>query len=269
MSIIEAILLGVIQGATEFLPISSSGHLVIVPALLAMPPADLTLIGVLHLGSLLAVIVYFRRDLGAITAGVWRGLRQRAPLANPEARLGWLILAGSVPAAALGLSLESFFEEVFGAPRAAAFFLLITAVLLVIGERLLDGRKTPAQMRWADALIIGSFQAFALLPGISRSGSTIVGGLVRGLDRPAATRFSFLLGVPAILGAGLLSLLDILTEEAAFAPSVYLAGFAAAAVTGYLCIYFLLRWVRSHTLYPFAVYCALVGGGYLLWSFFT
>lgn len=269
MSIIEAILLGILQGATEFLPISSSGHLVIIPAIFTMTPPDLTMIGVLHLGTLLAVLVYFWRDLWAILTAVLRGLRHRQPLATTEARVGWLIVIGSIPAVVIGLLFESTLEEIFSQPEAAAFFLLVTAVLLVIGEKMLSGQKMPAQMNWTDALTIGSFQAFALLPGVSRSGSTIVGGLIRGLDRPTATRFSFLLGVPAILGAGLLSLLDILKATAAYPPVTYAAGFLAAAVTGYLCIHFLLRWVRSHTLYIFAVYCALVGGGYLFFSFLT
>lgn len=267
MSIIEAIFLGIIQGATEFLPISSSGHLVILPAIFTMTPPDLAMIGVLHLGTLLAVLLYFGADLWLIATAVLRGLRQKQPFAAAEARLGWLIALGSIPAVALGLGFADPLEELFSAPGAAAAFLLLTAVLLLIGEKMLSGHKTPAQMSWPDALIIGLFQAFALLPGISRSGSTIVGGLARGLDRHTATRFSFLLGVPVILGAGLLSLLDILSEEATNAPVIYVVGFIAAAITGYLCIHFLLQWVRRHTLYPFAVYCALLGGGYLLYTF--
>lgn len=267
MNIIEAIFLGILQGATEFLPISSSGHLVIIPAIVDMPPADLTMIGVLHLGTLLAVLIYFWRDLWGILTAVLRDLRRRQPLASTESRLGWLIVVGSIPAVVLGLLFASALEEIFSQPEAAAFFLLITAVLLVIGERMLSGDKEVARMNWTDALTIGSFQAFALLPGVSRSGSTIVGGLIRGLDRPTATRFSFLLGVPAILGAGLLSLLDIVNAQASEAPIIYAAGFVAAAVTGYVCIAFLLRWVRTHTLYIFAIYCTVVGGGYLLVSF--
>lgn len=269
MSVIEAIILGFIQGATEFLPISSSGHLVILPTLFHMASPDLTMIGVLHLGTLVAVLIYFWRDLWAIATAVLRGLAQKQPFATTEARLGWLIALGSVPAVVLGLLFATALEEVFSEPAAAAAFLLVTAGLLVGGEKMLSGSKMPAQMNWKDALTIGSFQAFALLPGVSRSGSTIVGGLIRGLDRPTATRFSFLLGVPAILGAGLLSLVDILTEEAVNSPATYAAGFVAAAVTGYLCIHFLLRWVRSHTLYIFAVYCALIGGGYLLVTLLT
>ena len=125
-------------------------------------------------------------------------------------------------------------------------------------------------MTWTDAIVIGFFQLFALMPGISRSGTTIVGSLIRGLDRQTAARYSFLLGVPAILGAGLLSILDMITvDNLPFAISVYIASFIAAAITGYICIHFLLRWVREHTLYPFAIYCALFGVGYLLYWFLS
>lgn len=266
MSLLEAIFLGILQGATEFLPISSSGHLVIIPAVFELTPPDLVFIGLVHLGTLLAVLVYFRQDILDILRGWFAGLWQRQPMASTESRLGWYILAGTIPAAAAGFFLESFFEEVFGAPTVAAFFLLVTGVFLVIGERLLSGEKTFATMGWLDAIVIGLFQMFALFPGLSRSGSTITGGLLRGLDRPSAARYSFLLGIPAIAGAGLLSLLDIFGAEQTVSLGVYAAGFAAAAVSGYLCIAFLLSWVKSHSLYVFAAYCFLVGGLYLLFT---
>ena len=270
MSIIEAIILGMIQGATEFLPISSSGHLVLLPEIFGWGAADLTLIGIVHLGTLVAILIYFWRDLWQILTAVLAGIRSRELMGTTDARLGWLIVIGSVPAVAAGLLLQDFFEQVFATPQAAAFFLLVTAVLLVIGEKMLSGVKSVGQMDWKDAGIIGLFQSLALFPGLSRSGSTIVGGLLRGLDRPTATRFSFLLGIPAFLGAGLLSIKDIVTAPVMpYTTAVYVAGFLAAAVVGYVCIYFLLRWVRSHSLYIFAIYCALLGGGYLLYSFIT
>lgn len=269
MSIIEAIILGIIQGASEFLPISSDGQLVLLPAIFNMTPPDLTLIGILHLGTLTAMLAYFWRDLWVIVTAVIRALLQKKPLATTDARLGWLIAVGTIPAVTIGLLLKDWLETVFTHPETAAFFLLVTAVFLIVGERMLSGTKTIATMSWGDTLLIGVFQATALLPGLSRSGSTIAGGLIRGLDRPTATRFSFLLGVPAILGAGLLSLVEVLTETPTYTPMVYVAGYLAAAITGYLCIAFLLRWVRDHTLYPFAIYCALLGGGYLIYSLLT
>jgi undecaprenyl-diphosphatase len=268
MSIIEAIFIGIIQGATEFLPISSSGHLVLLPEIFRMPSPDLTLIGLVHTGTLLAVIIYFRRDLWEIMTAVLRDLSQHQPLASKEAKLGWLIVVGSIPVALIGLPFADFFEEVFSSPRVAAAFLLLTALLLVLGERALSGRKTITDMTWTDTLIIGLFQTIALFPGVSRSGSTIVGGLSRGLDRPTAARFSFLLGIPAIAGAGLQSILSMFSAEGMqFSAGVYIFAFLAAALSGYACIHWLLTWVKNHTLYGFAAYVALFSILYLLYSF--
>jgi undecaprenyl-diphosphatase len=267
MKLMEAILLGVIQGATEFLPISSSGHLVLLPEILGITRPDLSMAGLVHAGTLLAVLIYFRRDIWAILTAVWRGLADRQPWAEAESRLGWLILLGTVPVGIAGLTLNDFFERVFGAPAIVAGFLLVTAVLLVIGERQLTGEKLLANMTWADALIVGGFQLLALFPGLSRSGSTIIGGLLRGFDRPTATRFSFLIGIPAIAAAGLLSILEIFTvTEAAYGLLIYLAAFFAAAISGYLCIHLLLTWVKNHGLYIFAAYCALFGTLFLIFS---
>ncbi len=269
MSIIEAIIIGFIQGATEFLPISSSGHLVLLPEIFQMTNPDLTLIGLVHAGTLLAVLIYFRQDLWNIITAVLRNLSQRQPMASSDARLGWFIVVGSIPVAVIGLPLESFFEDIFGSPRAAAGFLLVTAVLLVLGERMLSGKKDIPQMTWTDAIVIGLFQVMALFPGVSRSGSTIVGGLSRGLDRPTAARYSFLLGIPAILGAGLQAILDIFQANGnGFSTGVYIAAFIAAGVTGYACIHWLLTWVKNHTLYGFAAYVALFSVIFLLISFF-
>jgi undecaprenyl-diphosphatase len=270
MSIIEAIIIGIIQGATEFLPISSSGHLVLLPELFKMTPPDLTLIGLVHAGTLLAVLIYFRRDLWNIITAVLRDLSKRQPLASADARLGWFIVVGSIPVAIIGLPLEGFFEDVFHSPRAVAGFLLVTAVLLIVGERMLSGNKAIAQMGWTDAIIIGLSQVLALFPGISRSGSTIVGGLLRGLDRSSAARYSFLLGIPAIGGAGLKAVSDIFNANGtSFATNVYIFAFIAAAVSGYACIHWLLTWVRNHTLYGFAAYVTLFSLFFLLISFFT
>jgi len=269
MSILEAIILGIIQGATEFLPISSSGHLVLIPAIFGLTQPSLNIIAVAHLGTLVAVVIYFHRELWAITTAVVAGLWKRDPLGTPDAQLGWYIAVGSIPAATAGLLFADTFDEIFGNPTAVAFFLLVTALLLVLGERMLTGDKPLAEMTWMDSIIIGFFQMLALFPGISRSGSAITGGLLRGLDRETAARYSFLLGVPAILGAGLLSILDM-QQSGALASEwqILLAEFLAAAVVGYACIYFLLAWLRSHSLYIFAAYCALLGGGYLLWTYF-
>ncbi len=270
MSIIEAIILGIIQGATEFLPISSSGHLVLIPEIFGLPSADLTMVGVVHLGTLVAVFIYFGKDIWAIVTAVIQSILKRDLMGTTDARLGWLIALGSIPAVFFGFLLEDFFGKIFSSPTVVAFFLLITSGMLVIGEKILSGEKEVSQMNWKDAALIGLFQSFALFPGISRSGSTIVGGLQRGLDRPTATRFSFLLGIPVILGAGIFSVIDIVQNpQTTQEPFIYLVAFLTAATVGYVCIYFLLRWVRNHSLYIFAVYTALLGGGYLLYTFFA
>jgi undecaprenyl-diphosphatase len=266
MSLLEAIIIGIIQGATEFLPISSDGHLVLIPAVFGLPQPDLVLIGLVHAGTLLAILSYFRRDLIAIIRAVLSGLARRDPFATSDARLGYFMILGSIPAAIVGLLALDFFEAQFGSPTVAAVGLLITAAFLVVGERLKSGTKSLDRLTWLDTLIIGLFQVLALLPGISRSGTTIAAGLGRGLDRPTAARFSFLVGLPAIAGAGLLSILDIFSAQGSLPLGHYAAAFVAAAVVGYGCIAFLLNWVKRHTLYPFAVYCAVVG---LLYLFFT
>lgn len=269
MSIIEAIFIGIVQGATEFLPISSSGHAVLLPALLDMSNPGLSLIAVAHQGTLLAVVVYFFRDLWDILIAVLTGLWHGEPLGTPDARLGWYIALGSVPAAVAGLTLGDFFESIFARPIFAAGFLLVTALLLYVGERLVRRRrqsehKVIRQLGAVDAFLVGVFQMFALFPGISRSGSTITAGLWRGLDRETAARFSFLLGVPAILGAGILELFKLETAALNAQLPTFLTAFVAAAISGYLCIHFLLTWLKQHSLYVFVVYCALAGVAYLL-----
>lgn len=267
MTIIEAIILGIIQGATEFLPISSSGHLLLVPSLFNLSEPNLNGIAIAHQGTLLAILVYFRRDLWAILKGVVHGLRQRQPMATAEARIGWYIAAGTIPAIIIGFSLADTIDELFAHPTTAAFMLIITGLILILGERLLTGSTRTEQMKWRDALIIGLAQALALIPGISRSGTTISAGLGRGLSRPAAARYSFLLGVPAIAGAGLLAFVDLAQSPTVTQELNLLAiTFITAAVVGYLCILFLLNWVRSRSLYIFAAYCISFGAIFLLIS---
>ena len=258
MDLIEAIFLGIVQGATEFLPISSSGHLVLFPALFGLPEPGLTLVSIAHQGTMVAVLIYFWRDLCHVR-GVVQGLARRQPLGTADARLGWLIVAGTIPAGLAGLLFEDFFEELFGEPRYTALFLLGTALLLIAGERLRRGEKSIGQLSLLDAIVVGLFQMVALLPGI-RAAGTITGLIRGGLDREPAARFSFLLGVPAIAGAGLLALVDPLQAADLGANwTLYAATFIAAALTGYACIYFLLAWLRSHSLYLFAAYCTVLG----------
>jgi undecaprenyl-diphosphatase len=266
MTLLDAIILGIIQGATEFLPVSSSGHSVLLPALLGMAQPDLAASVIAHLGTLLAVVIYFARDLWGIMVAALASLRDRQLMATAESRLAWYIVVGCIPAALLGLALESWFEALFHNPRWAALFLLATAVILITGERLLSGHKKLADMTWLDAIVIGLFQAVALLPGVSRSGSTIMAGLMRGLNRELAARYSFLLSVPIIFGAGLVEIAKLFSADIAIPIAPLVATFVTSALVGYGCIYFLMAWLRQRSLYPFAIYCALFGIGFLLFG---
>jgi undecaprenyl-diphosphatase len=259
MDILQAIVLGILQGATEFVPVSSSGHLVLVPWLLGWGDPGLVFDTVVHWGTLLAVLAYFWRDWWALLTAWLRGLA-RWDWSAPEARLAWLLVVGTIPAAVLGYLLEDFFESLFGEPAWVSFFLLVTAGLLALAERLGPRRRRVEELGWADALLVGLGQAAAIAPGISRSGATMSAGLFRGLARPAAARFSFLLATPIIFGAGLLQMADLLAAPDPLAQVPVLAtGFVAAAASGYLCIWGLLRYLQRGRLYPFALYCAAFG----------
>jgi undecaprenyl-diphosphatase len=264
MDIVQAIILGLVQGASEFVPISSSGHLVLVPWLLGWPSPGLVFDTVVHWGTLVAVLVYFWRDFVALASAWGRSLASRS-LDEPEARIAWLIIVGTVPTALMGYVGEDFFESLFAAPVWAAGLLLVTGLILALSEWLGKRRKEPHQLAFLDSIIIGIAQGCAIAPGISRSGATMAAGLFHGLKREAAARYSFLLATPIIFGAGLLKLLDLFEIENATAhlPPLVL-GFLAAALSGYLCIRFLLSYLQRGKLYVFAIYCWLAGGASLL-----
>ena len=259
MDIIQAILLGLLQGITEFIPVSSSGHLVLVPWLLSWGSPGLVFDTVVHWGTLVAVLAYFWRDWVALIGAWLKGL-VRWDWSDPLARLMWLLIAGTIPAAVLGFLLEDFFESLFGKPVWVSVFMLVTAALLALSEWLGSRSRKLDSLGWTDALVIGLAQASAIAPGISRSGATIATGLFRGLERTAAARFSFLLATPIIFGAGLFKLTDLASaaDPAARVPAL-VAGFLSAAVSGYFCIWAFLRYLQRGRLYPFAIYCAFAG----------
>jgi undecaprenyl-diphosphatase len=260
MGLFEALVLGIVQGVTEFLPVSSSGHLVIVPAALGWDSPSLVFDTTVHLATLLAVAVVFWHDFIELLVAWWQGLQQGRPLGTPAARLAWWVILGTVPAALAGIFLGSFFESLFASPRAAGVFLLLTALLLVLAELLGRCRRELTGMGWLDSLIIGIGQAAAIAPGLSRSGTTICCAMYRGFTRPAATRFSFILSAPIIAGAGISQLIKLAGHGSvsAEAPAL-IVGFLAAAVCGYVAIRLLLGYVRNRSFYPFAVYCVIVG----------
>ena len=272
--------MGVLQGATEFLPVSSSGHLVLVPWLLGWPSPGLAFDAVVHWGTALAVIVYFWGEWVALLhaavlslEGVLpQSIRLREHTASDsegsgQGLLAWLILLGTIPGVLVGYFLEDFFESMFARPAAAAGFLLVTAILLATSERLGRRERNMDDLRWLDALIVGTGQALAIFPGISRSGTTIAAGLARGMRREPAAHFSFLLATPIILGAGLLKIVELtqMTGWATQAPALSV-GFVSSAVVGLVCVHLLLRYLQRRRLYPFAIYCTLFGIFSLLMS---
>lgn len=260
MTLWQALLLGILQGATEFLPVSSSGHLVILPHLLDWPDPGLVLDTVLHLGTMVAVVFYFWRELWSLALAAAESLRERS-LDDPQARIAWGLLLATIPTAFIGWLLEERIEELFQAPQAAGGFLLVTALLLLLAEYRGRQQRDLETLSWRDALLIGLAQTLAIAPGLSRSGTTIAAGLLLGYRRAEATRFSFLLSVPIILGSGLYQLLKLTGDAGAATSSsgAMLVGFLAAAVTGYLAIAGFLALVRRQSLWPFAAYCAALG----------
>ena len=264
INIIQALILGMVQGLTEFLPISSSAHLVIVPELLGVE-SSLEFDTLLHVGTLIAVISYFRSDVIAMIkafcsslADIPRG-RFKEEIRNDQfKRLAWLILVGTIPAGLMGILLKDFFESLFSSVSAVGFFLLITGFILWGVERMPRGEKKTKEISFTNSLIVGIAQGCAIAPGISRSGATIATSLYLGFDREMAARFSFLLSIPAILGAALIQLKD-LTAGFDISTGSFVGGLISAMIFSYLAIKFLMGYIKKHSLVIFAYYCWTVG----------
>jgi undecaprenyl-diphosphatase len=273
LSTLEALILGIVQGLTEFLPISSSGHLVLMQHLFGFNEPELLLDTCLHIGTLLAVVVVFWPEIRTIVATLWRLpllLRSAGGAAalfrsNGEVRICGLIVAGSIPTALLGVVFHRAAERIFASVPLVGFMLLVTGSLLWLTGRVAATERPLLRMTVKDALWIGLSQGIAILPGISRSGATISTALYLGIDRKLAGRFSFLLSIPAIAGALLLQIFSSELHTAAAAPAVLL-GSTAAAVSGYLALKVLLRLVERGRIRHFAPYCWLLGTAALLWS---
>jgi undecaprenyl-diphosphatase len=259
MNVVQSIILGIVQGITEFLPVSSSAHLVIVPYLLEweIPIEQAFVFDVLvQVASLAGVFAFFWRDIIAILKAMVAGLKSKQLFADQEARLGWFLVLASIPAGIAGLFLKDLVEQAFNSPAVTAFFLLVTAGLLVIAERVGKRNRLLVDMKWKDSLIIGLFQAISIFPGISRSGSTISGGMTRDFERPPAARFAFLMSIPVMLAAGLLGGIDLLEiPDLSSVLPVFIPGLIISAVVSYLAIGWLLRFLNRYPLYVFAAYC--------------
>lgn len=271
MSAFQALVLALLQGITELFPVSSLGHTVILPRLLHWSvdqhdPSFLAFVVLLHVGTATALFIYFWRDWRAIIAAVVRSLIAGRMTGSPEERLGWRLVAGTLPVIPLGFFLERQVRDLFANPRIAAGFLIVNGVMMFAGERLRRralaseaGRTDLENLSVPVAIAIGTSQALAFLPGISRSGTTIVAGLFANLKHEAAARFSFLLATPIIAGAGLLEVPQLFDAAARPHLPVYLLGGVVAGIAAFLSVAFLMRYFRVGRLDPFAAYCVVFG----------
>lgn len=256
MNWLEALVLAVVQGLTEFLPVSSSGHLVLAQTLFGVQhSAAFTYDIVLHLGTALAALLFYRRDVAAVLRGLTPPYRQAPPELLKARRLLLLLAAATLPTAIIGFSFKDFFEGLFASPASAIGALTVTGSFLIASSLLKPASRPLDGSPWWRASLVGVAQGIAIIPGISRSGSTIVAGLALGLRREDAVRFSFLLSLPAILGAALLELRHVPAGAAGMPSALTAGGFAVAAATGYLSILFVLRWTREGKLWQFGLYC--------------
>jgi undecaprenyl-diphosphatase len=257
--LVQAIVLGIVQGLTEFLPISSSGHLIVIPALLGWDDPfieSLAFSVMLHVATLAALLIYFARDWARLIPAGFAALRDRSFKGDPDRRLAWLLAATTIPAVIVGVALNDLIETVFREPRLVAMTLVAGAIILWLADRVGSRARAIEQLSFASALGIGAAQAFALIPGVSRSGISISAGLFAGLDREAAARFAFLMATPITAGAGLWEARKILAGEAGVdLPLVPLvAGMLASLVAGLLAIEVVLRYLRSHGVGIFVAY---------------
>ena len=260
MTWFQALVLGVVQGLTEFLPISSTAHLRVVPHFLGWEDPGTAFSAVIQLGTLVAVFIYFAADIKRLTLAALAGLQHRNLNYSPDTRLAWSIVPGTIPIAVLGLSFKDFIETEARSLTLIASTLIVLALLLLLAERLGRQKRSMEELGFWDIQFIGLCQALALIPGCSRSGSTIMGGLFIGLERGAAARFSFLLWLPAIGASGVLEFFELLHMGMESGHLFNLGiGIAAAAVSGYLSIGFLLRFLQRHRTDPFSLYRILLG----------
>lgn len=263
MTYLDSILLGILQGITEFLPVSSDGHLVVVQQLLGYKQSLLAFDVFIHIGTLLAVIIYYRRELTALTVGLFGGensIRSRRTVA--------LLIVASIPTAIIGLALKPLVEELNISALAAALGWLVTGVVLLSASRVKTATREMNSLNYTDALLMGIAQGIAVLPGVSRSGSTVATGLFRNIQAPAAANFSFLMSIPAVAGAVALKS-DDLQGLTATDWNVYLVGGLSAAIVGFVAIWGLLKLLNKRVIAPFGWYCLAAGAITLAAIFFS
>jgi len=267
MTLFQAMVMGLVQGITEYLPVSSSAHLVLVPKMLGWDfgVKEAFVFDVLvQLGTLCGVVFYFFDDLRLITINFVKGVFSGHPLVDESSRTGIFLIIATIPAALIGFLFKDFFEAFFSSPKFSCVFLLVTALLLTFAEVLRRGVRI--KITFFDAIIMGCAQALAIFPGLSRSGATISLGMIGGLNRASAARFSFLMSIPVMLGAAILVISDLVKDYAVLSHMIapLAVGFITAAVSGYIVIKWFLDFLKNRTLLIFAVYCAIIGVAGLL-----
>ncbi len=265
MELTHIIWLALVQGLTEFLPVSSSAHLILVPRLLAWPDQGLAFDVAVHLGTLIAVVSYFRRDIVVLFLSWVRSISQR--IMTAEARLAWGVLLGTIPAGLVGLTFKDVIEVHLRSPLVIAATTIIFGLLLWLADRRSKLVRDEYSLSWQDFLVIGGAQAMALIPGTSRSGITITAALLLGLTREAAARYSFLLSIPIIVLSGLGVTKDLLESTSPVDWTTLSLGTAIAAISAFVCIHFFLAFINRIGMTPFVIYRLLLGA-LLLWVFF-
>jgi len=276
LTFFEAIILGLVQGLAEFLPISSSGHLALLQYFFGIKGDDVVTFAVLlHLGTLVSVfIVYWEdiwaliKELGATFKDVFTGKGLRVN-ANPTRRLGFMIIVATIPTGIIGILGNDLFTSMYSSLISIGIGLLFTGTILILAEKLGAGRKTVKEMKFRDAFIVGMMQGVAIAPGVSRSGSTLVGGLSTGLNREFAVKFAFLISIPSILGSAVLEVPDMLSEGVDMAMMMpILAGVIVSAISGLVAIKAMIKLVTGKKLYYFSYYTWIVGIAVILYAVF-
>jgi undecaprenyl-diphosphatase len=263
VNLVQAAVLGVVEGLTEYLPVSSTGHLTVVERMLGLPTdadAVTAFTAVIQVGAIAAVILYFRREIAAVIVAFVRGAFRPAERDSADYRLAWYVVVGSIPVGIAGFALRHVIEGPLRSVWAVAIGLLVWSAAMVYAERAARQDRAEDELTLSDAVVVGLFQVVSLVPGVSRSGATISGGLLRGLDRVAATRFAFLLSIPALVGAGAFELPSALGEDG-IGVGALAVGTAISFVVGYASIAWLLRFVAHHSIAKFVPYRVLVGVG--------
>jgi len=259
LDFLKAVVLGLIQGLTEFLPISSSAHLRIFPELFGWGDPGAAFTAVIQIGTELAVLIYFRHDIWRIGSTWVRSLFEPEYRGHLDARMGWYVIVGSLPIVILGVLLKDVIERDLRNLWVIAVALIVMGLVLGVADRLATSKRGIKEVTFRDALLLGLAQATALLPGVSRSGATISMGLFLGLNREAATRFAFLLAIPAVVGAGIFELQEIPKGDNSYGWGPTLVAAVVSFIVGYAAIAWLLRYVSTHSYIPFVIYRVLLG----------